>query len=243
MSIDLQSVSYLQKGTGKDLVLLHGYLSSKEAFAYQIDYFSRFYRVTAFDFLGQGQSAALELPFSVGDYADWTQEVLSTLNVVRPHVIAHSFGCRVAVKMAGRNGQVFDKLVLTGPAGVILPRGLKYKIRVGAYKLVKRFAPNFAEKHFGSAEYRTLSPVMKESYKKIVNEDLRVQARKVENEVLIVEGTTDTVTPKREAEAYLQSFPQARLVEIAGGHFAFLENPISFNLTVEEFLDYGRFGM
>ena len=45
-------ISYIRRGEGKDLVLLHGYLSSKESFYPQISYFSRFFRVTALDFPG-----------------------------------------------------------------------------------------------------------------------------------------------------------------------------------------------
>ena len=79
------------------MVFFHGYLSSKEAFTAQINYFSRFYRVTAFDFLGQGKSGELKDPFSVSDYADWTEAVLEQLGVRSAYVIAHSFGARVAV--------------------------------------------------------------------------------------------------------------------------------------------------
>lgn len=218
-------------------MFLHGYLSSKESFAYQIEYFSRFYRVTAVDFLGFGQSGALKEPFSVGDYVAWLKEALRLLGIKKPHIIAHSFGCRVAVKMLS-GGYEADKILLTGPAGVILKRGFSYRAKVRLYRIVRSFAPRFAEKRFGSAEYRSLSPVMKESYKKIVNEDLRVFAREVKNEVLIVEGTRDTTTPLREAEAYLAAFPCAKLRRIDGGHFAFVDSPLTFNLIAEEFF-YG----
>ncbi len=221
-------------------MLLHGYLSSKEAFAAQIAYFSRFYRVTALDFIGFGESAPLESAFSVGDYAEWTKEVLRLLGVEKPHVIAHSFGCRVAVKMAALSADtaIFDKILLTGPAGVILKRGFSYRVKVRAYRMVKRIAPRFAEKRFGSKEYRALSSVMKESYKKIVNEDLRECARKIKNQVLIAEGKADKTTTMNEAKAYLQAFPNAQLREMGGGHFAFAEYPTVFNMIAEEFF-YG----
>jgi pimeloyl-ACP methyl ester carboxylesterase len=238
MAAALSEVSYVQRGTGKDLVLLHGYLSNKEAFASQMEYFSRFYRVTAIDFLGFGGSRCLTKPFSVADYAAWTKEILTLLHVNNPHVIAHSFGCRVAVKIAAQDARFFDKMVLTGAAGVILKRGFLYHIKVKAYRLVKRFAPKFAEKRFGSAEYRLLSPVMKESYKKIVNEDLRACASRIENEVLLVEGEEDKVTPKKEAEAYLACLKRGKLIMMPGGHFAFAEYPTAFNLIVEEYF-YG----
>lgn len=214
---------------------MHGYLSSKEAFSAQIRYFSKFYKVTAIDFLGFGGSMALTSPFSVDDYADWTKEVLARLGVEKPHVIAHSFGCRVAVKLASQDGGFFDKMLLTGAAGIILKRGISYKIKVKIYRFVRRFAPRFAEKKFGSAEYKTLSPVMKESYKKIVNEDLRECARRIENEVLLVQGQEDTTTPKKEAEVYLSCLKKGKLRMMQGGHFAFAEDPVSFNLIAEEF--------
>ncbi len=214
---------------------MHGYLSSKEAFAAQVRYFSRFYRVTAFDFIGFGGSRCLTDAFSVADYAAWTKETMRLLEVKNPHVIAHSFGCRVAVKLAGQDPALFDKILLTGAAGVILKRGFGYHCKVKTYRLVKKIAPRFAEKRFGSAEYRTLSPVMKESYKKIVNEDLRESARRIQNKVLLVQGEGDTTTPKKEAEAYLACMQRGRLCTMPGGHFAFAEYPTAFNLIAEEF--------
>ena len=140
--------------------------------------------------------------------------------------------------MASGKEDIFDKILLTGPAGIILNRGFSYRVKVGAYRLIKRIAPQFAERKFGSKEYRGLSPIMKESYKKIVNEDLRECARLVENEVLLVEGTEDIVTTLDEAEAYLHCLKKGKLKMIEGGHFAFAENPVVFNLIAEEFL-YG----
>ena len=218
------------------MVFLHGYLSSKEAFYRQIEYFSKFYRVTAVDFIGFGKSGPLTKPFSVEDYALWLQEVLLELRVRKPRVIAHSFGCRVAVKLASMDGAFFDKMLLTGPAGIIMNRGFAYHCKVKSYRLIKKFAPRFAEKHFGSAEYKRLSPIMKESYKKIVNEDLRGCARQVQNQVLLVVGKQDETTPLKEGKVYLESFPNAELRSIEGGHFAFVDDPLTFNLIVEEFL-------
>jgi pimeloyl-ACP methyl ester carboxylesterase len=219
-------------------VFLHGYLSSKEAFAQQIAYFSKFYRVTAFDFLGFGKSPPLNAPYSVADYAVWTKEVFRALGVERPHVIAHSFGCRVAVKMAAEDDSSFDKMLLTGAAGVITNRTPIYHAKVALYRLIKRVAPKYAEAHFGSKEYRGLAPMMKESYKKIVNEDLRQDAKRIKNEVLIVEGDSDEVTPMKEAKAYLSCLEKGRLKVLSGGHFAFVENALAFNLIAEEFF-YG----
>ena len=167
-----EAVSLLQRGEGEDLVFLHGYLACKESFYYQIEALSARFRVTAFDFWGMGRSAPLREAWSVSDYAAHTLALLDELGISRAFLLAHSFGGRVALKLLAREPQRFPYALLTGCAGIPPRRGAGYAVRVKAYRAVRRVAPRFAEKHFGSAEYRTLSPVMKESYKKIVNEDL-----------------------------------------------------------------------
>lgn len=157
----------MREGQGEDLVFLHGYLSCKESFTYQIKYFAKYYRVTAFDFVGFGKSAPLTEPWSVGDYAVHAARLLSALGIKRgARLIAHSFGGRVALKLLSERQELFRKALLAGCAGIPPKRGLSYKCKVRAYRIAKRFAPRFAEKKFGSPEYRTLSPVMRESYKR-----------------------------------------------------------------------------
>ncbi|MDE5942803.1 MAG: alpha/beta hydrolase, partial [Clostridia bacterium] len=152
---------------------MHGYLSKKESFYYQIKFLSAFYRVTAPDFPGFGASAPITDAWSVGEYADWLERFVKAAGIEKPVIIAHSFGARVALKYLAKNPCAAEKLILTGGAGIVKPRTKEYKRRVKAYRFVKKLFPKFAEKHFGSAEYRILPPVMRESYKKIVNEDLR----------------------------------------------------------------------
>lgn len=228
-------ISLLQKGEGKDLVFFHGYLSCKESFLPQIEYFSKFYRVTAFDFPGFGKSEQLSAAWSVGDYADWTKEFLELQNISEPFVIAHSFGGRVAVKCLSRE-PLFSAAVLCGCAGIRPKRTLSYRMRVGTYRLVRKVAPNYAERHFGSKEYRSLSPIQKESYKKIVNEDLRGDAEKITRPVLFINGEKDGETPVSSAKIYCSCVKDSRLLVLENcGHFAHLDDPLAFNLAAEEF--------
>ena len=228
-------LSYVQRGEGKDIVFLHGYLASKECFAPQIAYFSRRFRVTALDFPGFGQAEPLPAAWSVSDYAAWTLEALRYLDIRCPHVVAHSFGGRVAVKCLSQ-GDVFDRAVLAGCAGILPRRTFSYHVRVKTYRAVRKIAPRFAEKRFGSSEYRTLSPVMRESYKKIVNEDLREDAAKISRPVLFVNGTKDTAVPPASVRVYLSCVKGSGVFWLEGcGHFAFLDNPLAFNAATEEF--------
>lgn len=214
---------------------MHGYGANKECFARQAAYFSRMYRVTAFDFPGFGQSDGISSAYSVGDYADIAGEFLLSKGVYNPRVIAHSFGGRVAVKMAGGK-DCFFKLLLTGGAGIAERRSLKYKAKVFAYRTIKKAFPAYAEKNFGSAEYKALSPIMKESFKSIVNEDLRGCASGIKCPVLLVYGEKDETTPVRYGEIYRSVIPRSALVVMKNcGHFAFLDDPVKFNMIADEF--------
>ena len=230
------NVAYLRRGEGKDLVFLHGYLSCKESFYPQIGYFSRHFRVTAPDFPGFGESDRIPAAWSVGDYADWLEGFFKEQGIVFPYVIAHSFGGRVALKCLARG--LIDRAVLTGCAGIVKKRTMAYRIRVGGYHLVKRVSPRFAETHFGSREYRSLSPLMRESYKKIVNEDLREEAGRIARPVLYLYGERDKETPLSSGRILHECTAGSKLAVFKGcGHFAHLEEPLLFNLAAEEFLD------
>lgn len=216
--------------------MLHGYMSSKQSFYYQIEYLSKSFKVTAPDFPGFGASAPLTAAWSVSDYCGWLESFVKAAKLDKPHIIAHSFGARVAFKYLCGRPQLAEKLVVTGGAGLVKPRSAEYLRRVKAYRRVKRLFPKFAEKHYGSAEYRALPPLMRESYKSIVNEDLREYAAGVQNKTLLVYGKNDTVTPSgEEGEIFHSLISGSRLVIADGGHFCFSEKPEAFNKTVYEF--------
>ncbi len=173
----------------------------------------------------------------MGDYCDWLDSFIKKCRLSCPHILAHSFGARVALKYLGEQNGIADKLIITGGAGIVKPRSAEYLKRVKAYRRVKKFFPKFAEKHYGSEEYRTLSPVMKESYKKIVNEDLRSCALKIKNKTLLLYGRGDTVTPPgEEGETFKNLIAGSRLHLTDGGHFCFSEHPDEFNQLIYNFL-------
>ena len=191
-------------GRGKDLVMLHGYMSCKESFYNNIPAFSGNFCVTAPDFPGFGASSPIPRGWSVGDYAAWLEKFMAASGIEGAYLLAHSFGARVAIKFAAN---------------------------------YPNFAPRYAERAFGSEEYRSLAPVMRESYKKIVNEDLRADAARVHCPVLLVYGSGDTVTPAaEEGLAFAAAMPRACLKIIGGGHFCFMQNSEIFNAEAAAFL-------
>lgn len=221
------------------MLLLHGYLSSKESFYYQVRALEQdgFY-VVAPDMPAFGASSPIETAWSVGDYANWLKSFIAAESICGCSVIAHSFGARVVFKLLAEEEDVVERLIITGGAGLVKPRSPEYMRRIKRYRRVKKLFPRYAERHFGSSEYRSLPPVMKESYKLIVNEDLRGCAGKISVPTLLVYGRGDTVTPPdEEGEIFHSVIKGSRLEIIEGGHFCFSENSAAFNKLMLEFLN------
>jgi pimeloyl-ACP methyl ester carboxylesterase len=81
-------IHYLEKGKGKNLVLIHGFLGSSWLFEAQIDHFSSKYRVIAIDHLGHGKSDKPESEsYELEDLTQFLEETLSKI-----FLVGHSMG-------------------------------------------------------------------------------------------------------------------------------------------------------
>lgn len=196
------------------------------------------YRAVIPDMPAFGASSPISRPWSVGDYAEWLKTFISEQGLIGCYVVAHSFGARVIFKLLSEEAEIAEKLLITGGAGLVKQRSPAYMRQVKRYRRVKKLFPKYAEKHFGSAEYRTLSPVMRESYKLIVNEDLRGCAAKINVPALLVYGDSDNVTPAgEEGKIFNSAIAGSRLEIIGGGHFCFSENSEKFNALMLDFFN------
>lgn len=230
-------LSFIKKGSGKPLLLLHGYLSSKESFTAQIEFFSRYYTVYAPDLSGFGQNAPLEKAYSLDEYIDDLLLFIKELNLNGFDVIAHSFGARLVLKSDELRAMA-QRIIITGGAGLKTKKTLKYYIKVWRYKFLKKFFSKSKKLNTaGSEDYRSLSEKMKISFVKIVNENLDYKLKDVTNEVLLVYGDEDKTTPLYLAEKMRKGIKHASLYVIkGGGHFAFAQKQAEFNAVAREFL-------
>ncbi len=218
-------------------MFLHGYLSSKESFYYQTEYLSKFYRTIAIDITGFGQSKNLPYPYSLNDYVIDVLCVLDSLNVKKCHIVAHSFGGRIAIKLVNIDKNRVDKLVLTGCAGLKPKRKLSYYLKVYSYKVLKPFLSQKLKNKFGSSEFKSLDNLLKQSYIKIVNEHLDELSKLIKNQTLIIFGENDKETPIYMAKKLNKNIKNSNLYVIKeSGHFSFSDKPIEFNVLVKEFL-------
>ncbi len=179
----------------------------------------------------------MEYPYSLDDYILDIKEFMYKNSIVCPHVIAHSFGGRVALKCASQNPKIFDKMVLTGCAGLKPKTTLKKRVKKTIFSVFKRFVDKKKLSRFYSSDYLALDDVMKKSFIKIVNEHLDGCLNKITNPTLLVFGKDDKQTPLYMAKRLNAGIKDSRLIVLDNaGHFCFLDKPIKFNTEVKEFL-------
>ena len=216
--------------------MLHGYLSCKESFNAQINFFSRFARVIAIDMRGFGKSLEMEYPYSLDDYVLEIKDILDEIGEERVDVIAHSFGARVAVKLANIDNRI-DKIVFTGAAGLKPRRGFKYLFRKASFFILKRLVKKEKLSFLYSEDYRNLSNVKKKSFQKIISEHLDGEYEKLNNKSLLIFGKRDKQTPPYMARKMSKKIKASRLILMRYcGHFCFAENAEKFNGEVFKFL-------
>ena len=219
------------------ILFLHGYLSSGASFYNQIKYFSKFFSVYAPDLKGFGQNKGMEKAYTLDDYIDSVEEFKYKHSIKKPHIVAHSFGARIAIKACALNANFCDRLVLTGSAGLKPRLTLKKLVKKTAFKVLSKFVDKSKLSAFYSSDYNLLEPIMKESFKLIVNEHLDNYLGKIKNQTLIIFGKNDKETPLYMAKRQNLAIKNSKLEIIANaGHFCFIDKPYAFNLKLSEFL-------
>ena len=226
MKIDNINLNYLDFGQkDKDaIVLLHGWGQNIQMMQMLGEPFKKEYRIIIVDFPGFGLSDEPKEAMGVDGYTKIIEKLLEKLDVKNPILIGHSFGGRVSVKFASRNK--VKKVILLSPAlRGHDKKGLKTKIlkslkQVPGIKNLEGWAKN----HIGSRDYKNASPLMKEVLVKTVNEDLSLDAKKINVPVVLIYGDDDSEVPFEDIKEYERLIPDCGLIVYEGcTHYAYLE--------------------
>lgn len=249
ITVNGAEVHYTVNGEGRPLVLMHGWgcnvstLASIEKTALEAGC-----KVVNIDFPGHGLSKEPPAVWGVDDYTKVLEAIVKQENLVRPSLLGHSFGGRVALLYSSRHDDV-DKLILVDAAGIKPRRSLKYYAKVYSFKAYKRlmhliYGAEKAEAMLdarrakaGSADYASASPRMRAILSKVVNEDLKAVMPRISASTLLIWGENDTATPLSDAKYMESHIKDAGLVAFPGcGHYSFLDNPYQFAAVLRSFL-------
>ncbi|MGN1368128.1 MAG: alpha/beta fold hydrolase [Aristaeellaceae bacterium] len=256
MNMHLSGVNmhYELYGTGeKRVVLLHGWGCSGDMMKSVGEYLAKDMTVLAVDFPAHGQSTPPPMPWGVPEFAACLKELLTKLHFLPCCVIAHSFGGRVAIELAAENEGLFDRMILTGAAGIRPQQNETASQRTSTYKKLKSVVTAAEKLHifgtltdkwqealiqkYGSRDYAALSPDMRKTFVKVVNYDQSEKLRRIRSSTLLVWGDKDTETPLWMGQQMEKEIPDSALIVLNGGtHFAYLEHAARFNAIAHSFL-------
>ena len=164
-------------------------------------------------------------PFALDPAVDALLDHLQARGVRRTHLVGHSLGAVVALRLAARAPEVVDRLVLI--AGQVAPPRLVMRAHLAVMRRVpaSRFARDHVSKDRMIAAMESLRDL-----------DLHADLRRVAAPTLVVVGTRDR--PNRPAATLLaKGIADARLVEILGGHALNTESPAALSEALLPFLD------
>jgi non-heme chloroperoxidase len=120
---DGAELSYISVGSDQPIVMLHGWSQSAEQFKYQIPVFAEHYQVIAIDLRGHGESEKVPFGYRISRLTQDIHELLSTLQLQKPHLLGHSMGCSLIWSYLDLFGlDEFDRLVLVDQSPLAILR-------------------------------------------------------------------------------------------------------------------------
>jgi pimeloyl-ACP methyl ester carboxylesterase len=252
-------VHYETYGSGRPVILLHGWLGSWNYWLSTMEFLRSSYRCYALDFWGFGESdkSAKRSRFEVGDFVALVYEFMDRMGIAAAPLVGHSMGGTVSLMLALKHPERVRKAVVVGSpihgsslnlllrlAGVpwigsivrSQPRLLFFGIKTFA-PLVTRQAQQWYEMVAQDISKTTVESFFA-SIGSLRRTDLRGALRRLDVPAYGIYGPRDVIVHPGQARVLGAEAPRARVVVLDGsGHFPMLDEPQRFNATLREFLD------
>jgi pimeloyl-ACP methyl ester carboxylesterase len=224
-------------GEGQPLLMLHGWGASIDLVWSLAERLAPLgYRVYALDMPGFGNTPNPPVDWSVHDYVKFILDYLDSQSLERLHLFGHSFGGRLGLILAADHAERLLKMTLADAAGIRDSAPASDSLRLKSYRLALNTLKavglraqadqlrGWYTERYGSADYKAASGTLRETFVKVVNEDLRDYASRVRVPTLLFWGDQDTDTPLSQGKLLEQLIPDAGLVVWEGaGHYSYLE--------------------
>jgi pimeloyl-ACP methyl ester carboxylesterase len=191
--------------------------------------------VVAPDLFGFGATPPPPEAWGTAEYAQALRTLFEEPGLLaeRVVVVGHSFGGRVAVRLAALVPERIERLVLTGVP--LLDRQGRASRPAAAYRLGRRLHRlgllgderlEAMKSKYGSPDYRAAEGVMRDVLVRILAERYEDELPAIGGPVDLVWGEHDTEAPLEAAERAEGLFPVARLLVLPGvGHLTPTEAP------------------
>jgi len=236
-------------GQGDPVLILHGWGDSFNSWVRVQEILAeKEFKVFIPDLPGFGKSDTPKSAWGLGDYSDFIFNLSQELNLSRFFLVGHSFGGRIAIKFTNAYPEKVKLLILCDSAG-IKPKPspqtrLFYLIaKIGnalfSKKPLTRFK-NGARNSFyiflRNRDYVKANKIMRESMKKIIEENLLPEISQIRTKTLLIWGEKDKMVPLKYAYAFKENLPNSKLEILPKiGHSPHLEAPEKLSQIILNF--------
>jgi len=180
-----------------------------------------------------GFSHSLRRSWNLDDYVAWLTKWLREKKITRPWLLGHSFGGRIAIKLAVKNPRLLRGLILVDAAG-IKDKSWRARFKRNFFKKLARIGRRW--RHFNilrrllyflirEQDYYLASGFLRQTMSRIVAEDLEPLLEKISLPTLIIWGRQDSITPLWMARIMRAKIKKSRLKIINCGHSPHLQAP------------------
>ncbi len=197
----------------------------------------------ALDLPGFGSSPEPAQVWDTRRYAEAVAGALTEMTDSPVVILGHSFGARVAVRLAASRPELVAALVLTGAplarVSAATKPALELRIakKLHALGLVKRARLDKLRDKHGSTDYRNARGVLRGVLVTAVNESYDEDLRRITCPVSLVVGETDTAAGVAVTRAVQSMLADASLTVLPGvGHLTPIEAPQALRDAVDSAL-------
>lgn len=253
--------NYLESGSGdQNVVLVHGSgpgVTSYANWRLVLPELGKHFHCIAPDMVGFGYSERpADVKYGLDTWADQTLGVMDALGIEKAHLIGNSFGGAIALRLATKNPDRVDKLVLMGSMGVPfqLTEGLDnvwgfqgtlehMKTVMGFFAYDKSLTSgDLAQARFEGAtqpgfqeSFSAMFPAPRQRWVEAMTVP-EEEIRALPHRTLIVHGREDKVIPMQTSLDLLQLLDNADLAVFSHcGHWSMIERTADFNRLVRDF--------
>lgn len=216
----------------RTIVFVHGYAGCAETWEYQINHFSRDFRVVVPDLRGHGQSDAPYTQYTMAEMVEDLHTIAEELELPEKFIlVGHSFGGSICVEYANAHPEQLEKLVLIATAGEYpLPRAasLAYRIPTAFFRPWWQYRPRW------NAEIHVMKRMMFNNMRHWKGWPL---LRNITTPTLVITGERDNYFPRAVFAEVGKMVPNAELYDVGSAkHKVQLERHEAVNRAVERFI-------
>ncbi len=221
-------VRYEVAGRGDPVVLVHGLSGSTRWWARNVPSLAEHYRVYLVNLPGFGALRFSGPRFVLAEATSWLLAWMEAVGLESAHLVGHSMGGYLCLKVAARRPDVVRRLALVDPAG--MPSHRTMLGHLGPLLLSARYArPTFLPVLVRDALYAGPFTLLRAA-RDLLAEDVRGDLRRVGAPTLLVWGERDPLIPPSVGDVMRAEIPTSRLLVIEGaGHNPMFDRPEGFN--------------